>query len=84
MEEIRVLGKKEYNITAMQKAKVDLQEKKKAGLTLVEEDPKYPQEIKELIEVENERRKLDFEDIDSQVQNLDVCIEEYSKLPLIK
>jgi hypothetical protein len=82
MDEIRV-GKSEYNLDAIRRAKADTIALKEKGLTLIEIDyEKFSQDVIELIQAENENRRMNYEHLDAEIQTYDACLEEYSKLPL--
>jgi len=78
MSEIREYKGIKYNIDDIKAYKQTLLKQKDDGLVLIVEGD-FPQEVLEMCQVENERRKLEYADLDSQIANLDNLIETYSK-----
>ena len=77
MSEIREYKGKQYNIDNIKAYKAVLQEQKAEGLKLIEEKD-YSPEVMALVEQENERRKLEYADLDSQIMNVDNLMTVYT------
>ena len=77
MSEIREYKGKQYNIDNIKAHKAALQAQKAEGLKLIEEQALSP-EVAALVEQENERRKLEYADLDSQIMNVDNLMTVYT------
>jgi thymidine kinase len=84
-DERRKKGDTIYNLDDIRRYKDRLKNEKQKGLVLIDESRfEDDQEILELVEVENENRRMMFDDLDTEMSNLDKFLEDYSKLPLVE
>lgn len=83
-KDIRKVKGKELDLNEIRRQIDEIKEKKKEPLNLIEEDDKkYPQEVLELIEAENEQRRDNHKHLDKDEYNLQTMLDAYEELPKI-